>query len=53
MKTNLEELREYLDYQESCEQQQQSEQDKAEVQGSLLAVGILFSIYCLLLIFGG
>lgn len=51
---NLEELREYLDYQENCRRQLlQSDQDKAEMQGAFLAVGILISIVCLGLFFGG
>ena len=45
---DIEDWREQLDYEEAC-----NEQDKAEMQGAFLAVGILISIVCLGLFFGG
>ena len=54
MSKNIEELREYLDEQESRKRYlQQSSQDKAEMQGAFLAIGLLIFIITLVLIFVG
>ena len=54
MSKNIEELREYLDEQEARKRHlQQSSQDRAEMQGAFLAIGLLLFIITLLLIFVG
>ena len=54
MSKNIEELREYLDEQEARKRYlQASQQDRAEMQGAFLAVGLLIFIITLVLIFVG
>lgn len=54
MNKNIEELREYLDEQESRKRYlQQSSQDKAEMQGAFLAIGLLLFIITLMLLLVG
>ena len=54
MNKNIEELREYLDHQEARKRHlQQCNQDRAEMQGAFLAIGLLVFIITLMLIFVG
>ena len=54
MSKNIQELREYLDEQEARKRHlQASQQDRAEMQGAFLAIGLLLFIITLMLLLVG